>query len=100
MERSRNGSYTILRALERHRNHAWDAKYEVTGSERYNLEEIVLMMADYNGWTDAREEEREALDQLEMTLASAALTRRHLPGQVRRLLVRAAAREILARSAA
>ena len=57
------------------------------------------MMADYNCWTDAREEEREALDQLEMTLA-AALTRRHLPGQVRRLLVRAAAREILARSAA
>jgi hypothetical protein len=51
-----------LRALERHRNHAWIAKYEVTGSERYNLEEIVLMMADYNGWTDAREEEREALD--------------------------------------
>jgi hypothetical protein len=57
------------------------------------------MMADYNGWTDEREEEREALDQLEMTLATTALTRRHLPARVRRLLVRAAAREILARSA-
>jgi hypothetical protein len=61
---------------------------------------MALMMADYNGWTDEREEEREALDQLEMTLATAALPRRHLTGPVRRLLVRAAAREILARSAA
>ena len=57
------------------------------------------MMADYNGWTDEREEEREALDQLEMTLATVALNRRRLLG-LRRLLIRAAAREILARSAA
>jgi len=49
------------------------------------------MMADYNGWTDAREEEREALDQFEMTLATAVLTRRHLPGRVCRLLVRPSA---------
>jgi hypothetical protein len=56
------------------------------------------MMADYNGWTDEREEEREALDQLEMTLATAASARQRLP--VRRgLLLRAAARGILARSA-
>jgi hypothetical protein len=61
---------------------------------------MVLMMADYNGWTDEREEEREALDQLEMTLATAAFPRRHLPGRVRKLLVRAAAREVLARSTA
>jgi hypothetical protein len=58
------------------------------------------MMADYNGRTDEREEEREALDQLEMRLARAALTRRRLPGRVHGLLVRAAAREILARSVA
>ena len=58
------------------------------------------MMADYNGWTDEREEEREALDQLEMTSTAAALKRRHLPGRVRGLLVRAAVREILARSVA
>ena len=32
------------------------------------------MMADYNGWTDEREEEREALDQLEMALASAVFS--------------------------
>jgi len=57
------------------------------------------MMADYNGWTDEREEEREALDQLEMTLATVALRRRRLLG-LRRLLVRAASREIVARSAA
>jgi hypothetical protein len=57
------------------------------------------MMADYNGWTDEREEEREALDQLEMTLATAASKRSHLP-RLRGLLLRAAAREILARSAA
>jgi hypothetical protein len=60
---------------------------------------MVLMMADYNGWTDQREEEREALDQLEMTLPAVALNRRRLLG-LRRLLIRAAAREILARSAA
>jgi len=56
--------------------------------------------AGYNGWTDEREEEREALDQFQMTLTAAALRRRHLPGRVRRLLVRAVVREILARSAA
>jgi hypothetical protein len=59
---------------------------------------MVLMMADYNGWTDEREEEREALDQLDMTLATAPATRRRLP-LLRGLLLRAAAREILARSA-
>ena len=37
------------------------------------------MMADYNGWADEREEEREALDQLDMTLATAPATRRRLP---------------------
>jgi hypothetical protein len=73
----------------------------VTGSERYDPKEIVLMMADYNGWTDEREEKREALDQLEMTAtAAAALKRRHLPGRVRGLLVRAAVRGVLSRSAA
>ena len=56
------------------------------------------MMADYNGWTDKREEEREALDLLDMTLATASATRRRLP-VLRGLLLRAAAREILARSA-
>ncbi len=41
------------------------------------------MVADYNAWTDEREEEREALDQLEMPpTAAAALKRRHLPGRV------------------
>jgi len=59
---------------------------------------MVLMMADYNGWTDEREEEREALDQLDMTLATAPVTRRR-PPVLRGLLLRAAAREILARSA-
>jgi hypothetical protein len=58
------------------------------------------MMADYNGWTDEREEEREALDQLEMTPTAGAVKRRQLSGRMRGLLVRAAAREILARSAA
>lgn len=57
------------------------------------------MMADYNGWTDEREEEREALDQLEMTLANVALNRLRLLAR-RKLLIHAAAREILARSAA
>ena len=57
------------------------------------------MMADYNGWTDQREEEREALDQFEMARATVALNRRRLLG-ARRLLVRAAALEIVARSAA
>jgi hypothetical protein len=56
------------------------------------------MMADYNGWTDEREEEREVLDQLDMTLATAPVTRRRLP-VLRGLLLRAATREILARSA-
>jgi len=56
------------------------------------------MMADSNGWTDEREEEREALDQLEMTLATAPVTRRPLP-VLRGLHLRAAAREVLARSA-
>jgi hypothetical protein len=60
--------------------------------------EMVLMMADYNGWTDEREEEREALDRLEMALPTVALNRRRLVG-LRRLLIRAAAREILSRSA-
>jgi len=56
------------------------------------------MTADYNGWADQREEEREALDQLEMTLVTTASVRRHLPA-LRGLLLRAAAREILARPA-
>ena len=56
------------------------------------------MMADYNGWTDEREEEREALDQLEMTLPTTPATRRR-PPVLRGMLLRAAAREILARSA-
>jgi hypothetical protein len=59
---------------------------------------MVLMMADSNGWTDEREEEREALDQLDMTIITAPVTRRQLP-VLRGLLLRAAAREILARSA-
>jgi hypothetical protein len=57
------------------------------------------MMADYNGWADQREEEREALDQVEMTLATAASKRRH-PPRLRGLHLGAAAREVLARSAA
>ena len=40
----------------------------MTESERYDQEEIVVMLADYDGWTDEREEECEALDQFEMTL--------------------------------
>ncbi|HET8625008.1 MAG TPA: hypothetical protein VFM14_15705 [Gemmatimonadales bacterium] len=56
------------------------------------------MMGDYNGWTDEREEEREALDQFEMTLATAPVTRLRLP-VLRGLLLRAAAREILTRGA-
>jgi hypothetical protein len=60
---------------------------------------MVLMTADYNGWADQPEEEREALDQLEMTLATAAPKPRHLP-RLRGLLLGAAACEIIARSAA
>jgi hypothetical protein len=56
------------------------------------------MTADYNGWADQPEEEREALDQLEMTLATLASTRLRLAA-LRGLLLRAAAREILARPA-
>jgi hypothetical protein len=57
------------------------------------------MMADYNGWADQREEEREALDQLEMTLPTAASKRRY-PPMLGGLILRAAAREYLARTAA
>jgi predicted RNA-binding Zn ribbon-like protein len=71
-----------------------------TRIERYDLKEMILMMADYNGWADEREEEREALDQLETALNAADVKRRHLPGRVRGPLVRAAVREILARSTA
>jgi hypothetical protein len=60
---------------------------------------MVPMMADYNGWADEREEEREALDQLEITIPTAVAKRRHLP-RLRGLLLRAAAREILSRSSA
>ena len=67
------------------------------GATRYQLkEEMEAMTADYNGWADQPEEEREALDQLQMTLATVASTRRRLPA-LRRLLLRAAVREILAR---
>jgi hypothetical protein len=72
--------------LKRHRNRA----------TRYQLKEMEIMMADYNGWADQPEEEREALDQLEMTLATGASRR---PPALRGLLLRAAAREILARTA-
>ena len=51
------------------------------------------MTADYNGWADQPEEEREAIDQLEMTLTTLAATRRHLAA-LRGLLLGAAAREI------
>jgi hypothetical protein len=50
------------------------------------------MVADYNGWADQREEEREGLDQLAHP-APARVPR--LPRARRELLVRAAAREIL-----
>lgn len=56
------------------------------------------MMADYNGWADEREEEREALDQLDLTLATDPAPRQQLQ-VLRGLLLRAAAREILARCA-
>jgi hypothetical protein len=59
---------------------------------------MVLMMADYNGWADGREEEREALDQLDLTLATDPAPRQQLQ-VLRGLLLRAAAREILARCA-
>jgi hypothetical protein len=36
------------------------------------------MMADYNGWADEREEEREALDQLDLTLATDPAPRQQL----------------------
>jgi hypothetical protein len=62
-------------------------------------EEMVLMTADYNGWADQPEEEREALDQLELTLATAASNRGHLPW-LGGLVLGAAAREIIERSAA
>ena len=58
------------------------------------------MMADYNGWTDQREEEREALDQLETTCTAEVDKHWDLSGRMRGLLLRAAAREILARPAA
>jgi hypothetical protein len=70
----------------------------VTENEPYDLEKMATMMADYNGWADESEEEREALDQLEMRLAAARKHRRLL--RLRRLLVRATAREILARPTA
>ena len=54
------------------------------------------MTADYNGWADQREEEREALDQLETILATARPTRRRVPA-LRGSLLRAATREILSR---
>ena len=73
--------------LKRHRN----------GATQFQLKESETMTADYNGWADQPEEEREALDRLEMTLATCASTRR-LPA-LRGLLLRAAAREILARPA-
>jgi hypothetical protein len=69
--------------LKRHRN----------GATRYQLKERETMTADYNGWADQPEEEREALDQLEMTLATLASTRRR-PTALRVLLLSAAAREI------
>ena len=69
-----------------------------SGATRYHLREMEVMMADYNGWADQREEEREELDQLEMTLVSTAPARRHLPA-LRGLLLRAAVRAILARPA-
>jgi hypothetical protein len=68
------------------------------GASRYHLREMDVMMADYNGWADQREEEREELDQLEMTLVSTASAHRRLPA-LRGLLLRAAVREILARPA-
>jgi hypothetical protein len=55
------------------------------------------MTADYNGWADQREEEREALDQLETILATTPSTNRRGPA-LRGLLLRAAAREILTRT--
>jgi hypothetical protein len=69
-----------------------------SGLTPYVSKEMVLMMADYNGWADEREEEREALDQLETTLATAPVPGLRLP-VLRGLLLRAAAREILARPA-
>jgi hypothetical protein len=54
-----------------------------SGATRYKLKEIEIMMADYNGWTDEREEEREALDHLDMTLTAALLEGRPaMPGDV------------------
>jgi hypothetical protein len=41
------------------------------------------MMADSNGWTDEREEEREALDQLDMTLITAPVPRKAAAGAPR-----------------
>jgi hypothetical protein len=52
------------------------------------------MIADYNGWTDQPEEEREALDQL--ADPAPARVRPRLSHARRKLLVRAAALEILA----
>ena len=57
------------------------------------------MMPTYNGWADEPEEEREAIDQFEMTLANAALKRSH-PLKLRGLVSPAAAREIPPGSAA
>jgi hypothetical protein len=57
------------------------------------------MTADYNGWADQPEEEREALDQIEMTLGIAASELLHLtslPGPA----LSAAGRENFARSTA
>jgi hypothetical protein len=73
------------------------------GATRYHLDTIRpegdgTMTADYNGWADQREEEREALDQLESILATAPSTGRRGPA-LRGLLLRAAAREILTRRA-
>lgn len=55
------------------------------------------MMADYNGWTDEREEEREALNQLDVTPTAGPSRQRNLP-RLRGVLLHAAVQEILARS--
>ena len=68
------------------------------GATRYRVMEMQTMMADYNGWADEREDEREALDQLDLTLTPAVSARRHLPA-LRALLLRATAREIVGRPA-
>jgi hypothetical protein len=69
----------------------------VASEAGYDTKETAARMADYSGWSDELEDEREAIERADLAADVAGGARRQLRKPYRERLLRAVVREILGR---